>query len=318
MEKINVTIHINPGNVSPLLLEDFNQARDGKILSDENQINVNRATDGYSVIYEDQLFNEIDKAKFLAQLIKIFNTNLPGRIVNIRIQYNFEAEETYEFTEETFDSVMSLRNLCMSIVETRRVPNMSYEDTESISECIEFYEDNYEDGEDGSSNEFEETDNSVSSYSEDDDPYGIMSLLRSGYTDDDDDDDYRSKKKCKDYYGRSRVWKNAKSPKKAVRRHGVIIADSKSDIKKDEKILKEFLKDFFPGKASWEKEFREDVVKRFIKMYTVSKKNLKKLEKQHRKHRRKKHSSHIDAEKAADITKRLFNVPVDRWNDPTK
>lgn len=311
MEKINVRIHVNPSGINPLELEDFNPTRDGKILSTADKINVNKSATGYSVVYESDVFNTIDKALLMANLIKIFNANLPGSIIELGICYNFDTDETYEFDYDTFHHIMALDELCRNIVDTNRVQNLEYIQTDSIEEAIEYFDDNYNNPADDQ--EYVEENKDIEDfYDDEDDPYGIIAALN-GF-----EKKKKKHKKSKEYYGRSRVWKNAKNPKRAVKRHGVVIADDKDDIKKDEKILKEFLKDFMPGNSGWQKDFRSDVLKRFINMYTVSKKNLKHLEKQHKKAVRKKRYKNIDTDKALDFTRRLMTVPIDRWNDPTK
>lgn len=275
MEKIDVRIHVNPSGINPMILEDFNPARDGKIRSDEDKINVNKSATGYSVVYESDVFNSLDKARFLAKLVSIFNQNLPGYVIDLGICYNFETDESYDFDYNVFQNVMSLDLLCNDVVETNRVQNFIYTRTDSIEDAITYYEDNYNNPDVSSEEYYDQDGYDEDEYVDGNDPYGIMAAL-SGF-----EDSGKKKKKhknSKEYYGRSRVWKNAKNPKKSVKRHGVIVADDKDDIKKDEKIIKEFLKDFLPGSSSWQKDFRSDVLKRFINMYTVSKKNLKRLE----------------------------------------
>ena len=125
------------------------------------------------------------------------------------------------------------------------------------------------------------------------------------------------KKKHRKEYAQSRILYDAKNAKRSYNRHGVIICSDKSSKKKDMKIIKEFLKDFFPGNSNWIKEFRHDVLCRWMKMYSISKKDLKELEKTHRKAQNAKRNS-IKTEKTLDFTRRLFNVPIDRWDDPSK
>lgn len=310
MEKIDLRIHVNPSGVNPMDLEDFNPTRDGKIMSTADKININKSATGYSVVYESNVFNTVDKALLMANLVKIFKTNLPNCIVDLGICYNFETEEEYEFDYETFGAVMDFNSFCKDIVNTNRVDNLVYTETDSIENLIEFYETHF-----NNETEYDDEGDEEPTFDENSDPTGILAAL---YGMESDEKKKKKHKKSKEYYGRSRVWKNAKNAKRAVKRHGVVIADDKDDIKKDEKILKEFLKDFLPGSASWQKDFRSDVLKRFINMYAVSKKNLKRLEKQHKKNRRKKYYNNIDTDKALDFTRRLLNVPVDRWNDPTK
>ena len=78
-----------------------------------------------------------------------------------------------------------------------------------------------------------------------------------------------------------KILKNDKNPKRSYKRHGVIICNDKKSRKNDEAIIKEFLKDFIPGDSEWIKSFRHDILKRWMKMYSISKSDLKELEKVH-------------------------------------
>ena len=149
------------------------------------------------------------------------------------------------------------------------------------------------------------------------DPEVLESLAQ--YIDIERDNSGGKKGKCKKkFYGSSRVLKSLKNPKKDYKRHGIIVANDKSALKKDEKILREFLKDFIPGKAGWIKDYREDVLERFMRMYAVSKKTLKKLEKHHRKHKgsKGKDGKKISKESAMNFTRNILNR--DSWNNPNK
>ena len=137
-------------------------------------------------------------------------------------------------------------------------------------------------------------------YKDEDDDYD--------YDDDDDDDD-------KPGYYQSACWHSSDNAKKMIRRHGVIVANKK-DIRKDERIIREFLKEFFPGNAGWKKEFRSDVAKRWLQMFVVTRGQLKRLEKAARKARRENDSGDR-VSKALDFTQMLFGTR-DHWSDPNR
>lgn len=127
----------------------------------------------------------------------------------------------------------------------------------------------------------------------------------------------KSKKKSKISYGRSRVLRAANNPKRAYRRHGVIVCTEKDAIKKDEKVIKEFLKDFIPGDAEWKKDFRKDLLKRWMNLYVITKKQLKYFEKNMHK-QVVRNRTNANVERTLNITRQLFNVPIDQWNNPNK
>ena len=143
------------------------------------------------------------------------------------------------------------------------------------------------------------------------------------YDYDDEDDDYEPSadlfnyltNQAKPRYYHSASWHNSNNAKKMIRRHGIIVA-SKKDIHKDERIIRDFLREFFPGNSSWKKEFRADVAKRWVQMFVVTKGQLKKLEKAARKARREKDSGDR-VSKALDFTQMLFGTK-DHWSDPNR
>lgn len=309
MNRINVTLHIIPDDVMSYDLEDFDELQHGKVRSTSREIKVNKVADGYSIVYTDNVFNELDARVFAKNMIRIFQTNVPNSIIDMKIFYHFELDNGEDsFDYETAENILGLNELLIGI----RNQMFRYHASDSMNEIIEYMQDDEND-------------------EEEDDDWDMFDP-RSHYDDDDDDEDdpfesldralrghstRHKNSKTREYYGRSKVMKNAKNPKRAYKRHGVLVADDKDDLRKDEKIIKEFLKDFIPGNSDWKKDFRRDVLKRWMKMYALSKKNLKKLDREYRKANASRKST-VNTEKALDFTRRLFNVPVDRWNDPSR
>lgn len=127
----------------------------------------------------------------------------------------------------------------------------------------------------------------------------------------------KKKKKQINPYGVAKAIRAAKSPKKYYKRHGLIICSKKDAIKKDRRIIKEFLEDFIPGNARWKKDLRKDLLDRWMLSYTITKKQLRHLEKERSETiNRTRNSENI--QKTLDFTRKLFSVPVDKWNDPTR
>jgi len=314
MNKVNLTIHIIPGDKVMNTIKEFDPARDGKLLSTESNIKVNKAAYGFSIIYNEETFEELSPSVFLTTLIKLFSDNLgTDTIVNTSLNYHYEDEE---FDTDVAKSVLDMDDVMKKIYESSRINTFMYERSENVYSVYEDWKSEMQDVENDDDESFDPEDLEYDdSY---DDVSSVFDRFISPYMEDDyDDDDESPKKKSHDVYGQSRVFREAKNPKRAINRHGVVIADSKDDIKKDEKIIKSFLKEFIPGNADWKKEFRNDLAKRWIKMYAVSKKQLKHLEKEHRRSKSSKKKSKAD-DRVLDLTRRLLTVPVDRWSDPTK
>ena len=264
--------------------------------------------------------------------------NVPNTIINMSMSYMFqvldEDDEVYNAIDlNIINALLTLEDKFNSKFDDERFlfnytrsTNMNYLINTVIKEYKELNDsDDYEDDDEDSLgldffNSF-----GISDYSDDDDdedgdeddeninPFDFLEYHLKGYN-----PKYkRSKNKRPKGIPVSKVFRDAKNAKRAYNRHGVIICNDKDAKKRDEKILKEFLKDFFPGDSNWIKEFRHDVLKRWMKMYFVTKKDLKELEKTHRKAQNAKRN-HVKTEKTLDFARRVFNVPVDRWNDPSK
>lgn len=315
MNKTDVRIHILPSNLN--IKESTTSWLQNASMSTLDEIYVNKAPDGFAVMYTDETFKQLDIRKFVENLVCTFKANLPGISINISAHYRFWTPDTFcpdcAITIIQFDDYME---------EYPEGNNVTY----TCSQSVEFIYNAFDD-EDGSfnlnPNEEDEEDGTVSIDPDDIklDPEVLATLGQ--YLDldldgeGDDDEEECGKKHKKKSYGSSRILKGAtKNPKKQFKRHGIIIASDKSAIKKDEKIIKAFLKDFIPGDSSWIKEFREEVLERWMRMYAISKKRLKKLEKEHRKSKGGKSKSRVSKESAMTFTRNLFSR--DEWANPNK
>ena len=126
----------------------------------------------------------------------------------------------------------------------------------------------------------------------------------------------RRRNKKNSYYGKSRVWKDSNHIRRSINRHGVVIS-TKSNMDRDKKILKEFLKDFIPGNKGWEKSFRAELAKRWMAVYVVSKKQLKNLEKNHRNKKNYK-SNKNNLKGAFSLASKILAPKNDIWFDPNR
>lgn len=326
MNKADLLLCIVPSDVELTKVKRYIPGAHGKVFSTLTDIKVNKTQAGYSVLYTDEDIKNMDMDVLGNNIIKLFMDNLPDTTINVQIFYLFETLDEYGETEYNVDinvvnAILTLENKFMGAEESGIVPfkyTRSVDVTRIITDIVKNYKDvnDEDDSDDDDDDDGEEPTLRMQDFFE---GLGFLDGIHDEDDDDDDDDSISfmdNRKKQKKSYPQSRVLGKANNPKKSFNRHGVIITDKETK-KKDEKILKEFLKEFFPGDAEWKREFRHDVLKRWMKMYCVTKKDLKELEKAHRKAMNSKRSS-INTDKTLDFTRRLFNMPIDRWSDPTK
>ena len=301
-------------------------------LSTGSKINVTTSNGDYFIIFNTSEFTTLKDniAGVAATIVNLFNTNLPNHkfemfIIVRDFEQNIDFFQTLKalieisknfhinnYSSITFmDCVDKLGN---SIVDFIDMKAENKNPMNSIRDMLINNEDD-EDSEDGEYDEYDESDDDEVT---DIDELDFINSIYGG-----EEFNFESKKKNKkskkDYYGTSRIWKNADNLKRSINRHGVVIAESKKDIKTDEKIIKQFLKDFIPGHSDWKKEFRKELLDRWMSMYTIEKKTLKKHQHKIKKNRRRNRSKHqIDPNKAIEFTRNLFNSPLSLWDDPSK
>lgn len=319
MKQVNVCIHIIPDNVKPMMLLSYDPGSDGNVYSTHDKININIAKDGYSVIMLASEFDAIDNPKLIATVINLFAKNLPSTIINVTVQYDYEEMMDTHFDQHIGSKVLDLCQLMQAVNNTGRVPTFRYEASDSITDMVDLDMDDPDEDDEDDDMDFPFDSKSETPKDILDNPWAAF-IGTGDWDDDDEDDDGKKSKnhKEKEYYGRSRVVKNSKSPKRDFHRHGVIVG-SKSDIAQDKKILKRFLKDFIPGGASWKKDFRHDVLKRWMSMYSISKSDLKDIEKKQRKKvAKQKQNKYVTG--AINMTSKLFTTSLKNndWYNPNK
>lgn len=278
----------------------FDTSKYGRHLSTTTTINSNKIGDQYSVLYTKSEFMEIDPARFVASVINVFKKNIPNaKLVFILEILKTKSEELGDV--ELLDRMTEIAKLFKDVIISGRVENVEFVSGDDFTEDVDYLS-NYDS---------EEYDDEEDEYEDDEEEEDSLERIMGAYG-------VKTKDKSKkEYYGRSRVFKDSKNPKKEFHRHGVIVADSKSDVEKDLKTIKEFLKDFIPGKQSWKKEIRKELAQRWVRLYTVTKKQLKSLEHDARKNVSNKRKSKT-TKQALKFTKKLFTVPIDSWSDPNK
>lgn len=295
MERKYVGINIINADELPA---GFDTRSYGRHLSTTTTINSNKLdAEHYSVLYTKSEFMAIDPARFVASIINVFKQNLPD------CELCFQLEIIKNRSEELgnvdlLDWMNKVSILFQQVITTNRVTNVTFDHGNEFTMDNEFLPDWEDDDYDDEEEDDDDTEDPENPFER------IMGV-------------YQEKDKKKEYYGRSRVFKDSKNPRKEFNRHGVVVADSKSDVEKDLKTIKEFLKDFIPGKQGWKKEIRKELAQRWIRMYTVTKKQLKSLERDARKNANNKRKAKT-TKKALSFTKKLFTIPIDSWSDPNK
>lgn len=314
MNKVDVTIHVFQDNVN---LSSNTMSKYGKIFSTLKSIKVNNVNGKYSILYKDEVFEKLDQRTFSTNLLKLFFNNLSNRSILFTIEYHCDGK----YSNLNCIAQVLVFNEIMSKLKSSAYQNnnyVSYVMSDSLKELCQYVCDNFDYDDDDE--EYEDEDK------QQDEGQEVLSTLQQilgGIEEDDEDDsdDYGKKKykKSKKHYQSSKILRTAKNPKKSYNRHGVITVDKKNSIKTDEKIIKAFLKDFIPGDAGWKKDLRQDLLKRWIKSYAITRKKLKDMERKHRKKQEEKYRSrNPEVQTALDFARRMFSQSIDNWNDPRR
>lgn len=127
----------------------------------------------------------------------------------------------------------------------------------------------------------------------------------------------KSNRRKKIMYTSSKVIRASSHPKRSYNRHGIIICKNNKAIRKDEEIIKDFLKEFIPGNSSFKKHLRKDMLKRWMSMYVITQKKANKMHKNY-KRSLSNVSKQQKTEQIVNLTRKMLTVPVDSWNDPNR
>ena len=275
----------------------------------------------YIIAFKGLDIIQMNSSVILSNIISIFDNNLPDSKIKFHISTTF-INGVNDSNINEVEAVLELHNEFYKQLSS----NDTYEYI--TSNIVKSVYDDYTKGIMGIYNTNQKEDEEEFDYDEEDDEdlddkfKGTLELndyLTDFIYDKDKHDKSKKKKKNshKHYYGISSVIKTAKSPKRSYKRHGVIICKEKNAIKKDKRILREFLKEFIPGNNKWKKSLREDLLNRWIYQYALTNKELRKLEKAKRDFLRKERNSK-KVQRTLEFTRKIFNVPIDKWNDPTR
>lgn len=304
----NVILVINPEDVDWTKgLLRYQPASLGTNVSTAEELQLNILFEDYcaSVIFSSDEFKTLDPIKLLANIATIVNKNYPDKILRFHIQYSFElVDSRVKISNKTFKLLQRLELGAMkgSSIDPEKI---NYVKSPSLNECREIvdilnsrqafatsdiyvgpkpekkidkmFTDLYDNksifdimggSNNGPGNIYEEEEDVYDSDDEDDDD---------DYFDEDDYDEFES----------SNVWDNAEERKRMIKRHGLLIARRK-DIEKDMEIIEDFIDQFIPDDSRYARQFKEDLLYRWINMYCITKKKLKKKEKEFKNGRKQK------------------------------
>lgn len=305
-------------------LEDYDPDTIGRVKSDEDNLivnNVSNVSNGYSLIFEDNTFLNINPVKIIGHLITLLRTKLPHDVIKISIEYLYELNDRDDdaFQLEYGECVLAFdvafkKLLSMAPYQIRRF--ISYKTSENLMNVAETC---HEVREGGTGDDEDENDDYL--YSDDDPVTELDRILGRVKDDDKKKKNHHKKKKIKkvEYdIETSKVFRGAKNPKRSYRRHGILVARNKDAIRKDKRIIKDFLKEFIPGDAQWKKDLRNELADRWIGVYAVTVKQLKKLEHKHKKMMEEKRRPKIDTNRVLNFASAMVTHASDSWNNPNK
>ena len=308
MDNICIKIIIFPMAVDLNKEENYDEKIFGTEFSDLDDIRVNQVIGGYSILYNDKLFPQLDTKSFADNILGLFISQIPDGNLTVELYYFHMGD----FSEECGKALIELDEyIGDSDFDFDPNERIYYHTTSNMTNILYAYD--------------EDTDTFDFSEEVDD-----GEICCNDYPDcdcDDDDDDIEQAferhlkdtdglpKKSKKVYGRSRLMKTTKNAKRDIKRHNFLISSDKKAKKYDEKIIKAFLKDFIPGDEKWIKSYRATLLERFMTMFVMSKKMAKAMKNSHKK--KSGNNRKLNKNDAVQFTKQLFNG-YDPFYDPNR
>ena len=287
--------------------------RSGKI-SSADTIKVMRINDDYVIAIPADELSKVDPEVWFNNIASMFDKNLPGNVINFTILSSMDQEQLQSFVIDSERSLADAR-LFAGLHESfqfilKSSTRFDYTVSTHVKPIIFAFQLAMRDV-----MAFQE-------YIREDDPVTnesdyITQFLKGEESGNRGNKKKKKKQKKEKKYVTSKVIRCAKSPKKAYKRHGVIVCKDKDAIKRDRRIIRDFIDDFIPGNAGWKKDLRDDLVDRWLHVYVISAKRLKRLERERKKNSAKGRRD-SDVQRTIEFTRNLFNVPVDKWSDPTR
>lgn len=351
-DRIKVTINVVPVKSERII---YDARIYGKTRSTEDNINVIKINDGYSVVFDEEVFVKISVNTITMSIMKMFAANLKGNKFTFELIYHYKSKYAYALNMKVAEHVIAVDNWfnrymgvdvatdSESFIYQRHpmmgellneVLNEKYTNARREEELrLKKYENPlYEDDDDDDDYDEDEIDDEDKDVSVDDDwwenfgkepanaPNGIFGMYES----------MKDFENDKDYSNVSETFRNCEYPKKYISKHGVLVAKSKQDIYHDTRVLEYFLDEFVPGDSAYLEKFRRKVASRWMSTFAISAKELKRNEKKYKKEQKKdKKKNKAQRKEFMQLTKFAVNkfpryntryIPArnDRWNDPTR
>lgn len=329
----DVYLYVIPtmANDPAIRIKDYDPEKEGSKLSDSTKIIFNKLNSSnesriYSIVYNAKVFAKIPANKLLSAIIRTFVKNVPDSEMHLHIRFNHVVVDDNDNEDDliTIDSARSVTEFlkfCAAVDDRGVLPMFKFDFT---STSIEDDEDDIEDDDDDIfdrwvDEQLDEDDDDDDNDSSFHDPFEAM-----GYEFKLPKKEKGKKSKDKKSHVddlqiyRSKVFRNSKNPKREISRHGVLIANKKSDIEKDREILKDVLKAFIPGDKTWIKKFRKELLDRWMVVYVITKKSLKRKEHEYRQAKRREVINHgyDTISKSIGLTSQIISHATDKWNDP--
>jgi hypothetical protein len=229
----------------------------GQAISNREEFKVNGANAGgrYTIIYPISEIMELDAEEFAIAYINFIKSKMS--IYNeAELFMHYIEDPDYDFQFDEIDELMARKLLFIeTVIYNLTEKNIMYTVSSSMSLLSREYEEDCDDEDNYCEEDYEEVTPT----------HNIV--------------------KPKKVNRRSKVFIHSSNLKKNIKNHGIIITSGKKDIKKDKEILRDFLKEFIPGKSAWVKEYRSIILERWLRVYAITKKDAKKYRSDVRKKR---------------------------------
>jgi len=341
MTRTRIIIHIIPskyvvgGNIDKYIPN----AKNWKISSVAN-IFVNEVDGMYHIIFYSDIFDQLEKDVLINGIISLIENNIERpKLISISYDSIILEDGVNMLTVPCVKNIIELQNILSDVISNKDKRKWEFEILQNVVDAANFYVKHQKECE-----EWREEHKDDNKYKkkisnriydkpeirQEEPQRRSIDLITKAIEDmqdfEDEDDSVfgknkkRKKRKSlrsdkKKHYSSSKLIK-IKDAKKSYNRHGVIVSSKKSIIERDENVIKDFLKDFIPGNG-WKKDLRKDLLERWMSVFVITKKQLKRIEKRE-KERKESNDKYKKARKVINVAGRLISTPIDHWNDPSR
>jgi hypothetical protein len=284
----NVKLIVFRDGIDITTISNYHESEYGTEFSTLEEIAINEIRDGYSVLFRDVAFREIDIKLFGNEIINGVKSTFPNKLIELEIHYFWldgldqecakkvvQLDDYFSDIEDDHVKYFASESVT-KLINSMNMDSMTFNlNANDPDEDIEEFMPEYE-KDDDSDDEDDEDD------TEEDDlfaGYHIPNYLR--YDDDYSDDDIRQ-------YAKSMLIR-LRHAKRNIQRHGIIISNNRHAIKRDAKTLRKMLKEFY-GTEKWKRPFIEEILDIIMFRTVISRKEAKRRAKSHRSEYKKKPS----------------------------